>query len=44
MEHHDVLVVGGGNGGISLAAKLLRDGVEDVAVVSPSRCTGTGRC
>jgi sulfide:quinone oxidoreductase len=36
MEHHDVLVVGGGNGGISAAAKLLRDGFEDVAVVSPS--------
>ena len=36
MEHHDVLVVGGGNGGISAAAKLLRDGFSDVAVVSPS--------
>jgi sulfide:quinone oxidoreductase len=32
--HHDVLVVGGGNGGISLAARLLRDGVRDVAVVA----------
>ena len=32
-EHHDVLVVGGGNAGISLAAKLLRDGIRDVAVV-----------
>ncbi|GAA1446366.1 FAD/NAD(P)-binding oxidoreductase [Mycobacterium cookii] len=31
--HHDVLVVGGGNAGISLAAKLLRDGAHDVAVV-----------
>lgn len=33
--HHDVLVVGGGNAGISLAAKLLRDGARDVAVVEP---------
>jgi sulfide:quinone oxidoreductase len=33
MEHHDVLIVGGGNAGVSLAARLLRDGVEDVVVV-----------
>ena len=33
MEHHQVLIVGGGNAGISLAAKLLRDGAQDVAVV-----------
>ena len=33
MAHHDVLIVGGGNAGISLAARLLRDGVQDVAVV-----------
>ncbi|WP_110182908.1 NAD(P)/FAD-dependent oxidoreductase [Nocardioides solisilvae] len=32
-DHHDVLVVGGGNAGISLAARLLRDGAGDVAVV-----------
>ena len=32
-EHHDVLVVGGGNAGISLAARLIRDGVRDVALV-----------
>ena len=32
-DHHDVLIVGGGNAGISLAARLLRDGVGDVAVV-----------
>ena len=31
--HHDVLIVGGGNAGISLAARLLRDGAEGVAVV-----------
>ena len=35
MEHHEVVVVGGGNAGISLAARLLRDGVRDVAVVAP---------
>ena len=34
--HHDVLVLGGGNAGISLAARLLRDGCRDVAVVDPS--------
>ncbi|RMB61487.1 FAD-dependent oxidoreductase [Tessaracoccus antarcticus] len=33
MEHHAVLIVGGGNAGISLAARLLRDGARDVAVV-----------
>lgn len=33
MTHHEVLILGGGNAGISLAAKLLRDGVRDVAVV-----------
>ncbi len=33
MEHHDVLIVGAGNAGVSLAARLLRDGVEDVAVL-----------
>ncbi|MGY1813805.1 FAD-dependent oxidoreductase [Blastococcus sp. SYSU D00820] len=35
VDRHDVLIVGGGNAGISLAAKLLRDGVSDVAVVAP---------
>ena len=30
---HEVLIVGGGNAGISLAARLLRDGAKDVAVV-----------
>ncbi|QHT57638.1 FAD-dependent oxidoreductase [Cellulomonas sp. H30R-01] len=34
-HHHDVLVIGGGNAGISLAAKLRRDGCRDVAVVEP---------
>ncbi|PRY13025.1 NAD(P)/FAD-dependent oxidoreductase [Kineococcus rhizosphaerae] len=34
--HAEVLVVGAGNAGISLAAKLLRDGARDVAIVEPS--------
>ena len=33
MNHHEVLIVGGGNAGISLAAKLLRDGAQDVAII-----------
>ncbi|NYE38144.1 sulfide:quinone oxidoreductase [Nocardioides cavernae] len=33
MRHHDVLIVGGGNAGVSLAARLLRDGAPDVALV-----------
>lgn len=32
-EHHDVLIIGGGNAGISLAARLVRDGFREVAVV-----------
>lgn len=35
--HHDVLVLGGGNAGVSLAAHLRRRGVDDVAVVEPRR-------
>ncbi len=35
--HHDVLVIGAGNAGISLAARLQRDGCRDVAVVDPRR-------
>jgi len=33
VEHHELLIVGGGNAGISLAARLLLDGAQDVAVV-----------
>lgn len=33
--HHDVVIVGGGNAGISLAARLRRDGFSDVALVDP---------
>jgi sulfide:quinone oxidoreductase len=35
-RHHKVLVIGGGNAGISLAARLRRYGVSDIAVVEPS--------
>lgn len=35
-QHHEVLVVGAGNAGISLVARLLRDGVTDVALVDAS--------
>lgn len=34
MDRVEVLIVGAGNAGISLAARLLRDGVEGVAVVA----------
>ena len=33
--HSDVVILGGGNAGISLAARLRRYGVKDVAVVEP---------
>jgi sulfide:quinone oxidoreductase len=36
-RHHDVVIVGGGNAGISLAAKLRRMGCRDVAVVEPKQ-------
>lgn len=34
-KHHEVLIIGGGNAGISLAARLHRYGVRDIAVVEP---------
>lgn len=34
-QHYEVLIIGGGNAGISLAARLHRYGVQDVAVVEP---------
>ncbi|MDG6110425.1 NAD(P)/FAD-dependent oxidoreductase [Dactylosporangium aurantiacum] len=34
--HHEVLIVGGGSAGISVAARLRRSGVADVAVIEPS--------
>ena len=35
MAHHRVVVIGGGNAGLSVAGRLRRHGVEDVAVVEP---------
>lgn len=34
-QHADVLVVGGGNAGIALAARLRNAGVDDVAIIEP---------
>ena len=34
-RHVDVVIIGGGNAGVSAAARLLRKGVTDVAVVEP---------
>jgi sulfide:quinone oxidoreductase len=33
--HHRVVVIGGGNAGLSVAGRLQRSGVEDIAVVEP---------
>ncbi|TDN92056.1 FAD/NAD(P)-binding oxidoreductase [Microbacterium sp. BK668] len=33
--HHEILVIGGGNGGISVAARLRRLGIDDIAIVEP---------
>lgn len=35
-QRHDVLIIGGGNGGVSAAAHLLRKGCRDVALVDPA--------
>ena len=34
-KHHCVVVIGGGNGGLSVAGRLERMGVEDIVVVEP---------
>ena len=34
-QHHRVLVIGGGNGGLSVAGRLKRLGVRDIVVVEP---------
>lgn len=36
IQHHRVVVVGGGNAGISVAAQLKRTGVRDIAIIEPS--------
>jgi sulfide:quinone oxidoreductase len=35
LPRHDVLIIGGGNAGLSLAGRVRRDGCRDVAVVEP---------
>jgi sulfide:quinone oxidoreductase len=35
-EHHNVLIVGGGTAGITVAGRLVRAGIDDIAVVEPS--------
>ncbi len=35
-QHHKIVVVGGGSAGISVAARLLRAGQTDVAVIDPA--------
>ncbi|HWO99100.1 MAG TPA: FAD/NAD(P)-binding oxidoreductase [Methylococcus sp.] len=34
--HHQLVVVGGGAGGLSMAARMLHAGVKDVAIIEPS--------
>ncbi len=34
-RHHRILIIGGGNGGLSVAGRLRRSGIEDIAVVEP---------
>lgn len=36
MTHHGVLVIGGGTAGITVAARLRRKGIDDVAIVDPA--------
>ncbi|MGC0420064.1 FAD-dependent oxidoreductase [Embleya sp. AB8] len=35
-HHHRIVIVGGGSAGISVAARLIRAGVRDIAVVDPA--------
>jgi sulfide:quinone oxidoreductase len=41
--HHKVLIVGGGSAGLTLAARLRRSGLADVAVLEPSASHHAGR-
>ncbi|RFA07987.1 pyridine nucleotide-disulfide oxidoreductase [Subtercola boreus] len=35
IQHHNVVIIGGGNAGLSVAGRLRRYGVQDVAVIEP---------
>ena len=35
-DHHKVLIVGGGTAGITVAARLVRAGIDDIGVVEPA--------
>ncbi len=35
-NHHRILIIGGGTAGITVAARMLRKGYDDVAVIEPS--------
>lgn len=36
MAHHRVIVIGGGNAGLSAAGRLRRSGIDDIAVIEPN--------
>lgn len=36
MKQHNVVIIGGGTGGIAVAARLRRKGVSDIAIIEPS--------
>lgn len=35
MQHHRIVVIGGGNAGLSIAGRLRRGGVDDIVVIEP---------
>ena len=35
IEHHRVVIIGGGNAGLSVAGRLRRSGVDDIVVIEP---------
>ena len=36
LQHHQILIVGGGTAGITVAARLRRAGIRDIALLEPS--------
>ena len=41
---HKVAIIGGGNAGISLAARLRRAGMTDIGIIEPAETTTTNLC